>query len=105
MRRRKRRYRDKAEAQRRHAIRNLQKRYGLDAEAYDEILGTVRSGHAHHISKESCRLSHFLVRCKGLDVAFVYDKNRHTVVTVLPADAAIEYRRRVDEHELEYLRT
>lgn len=101
---RRKRKRSKGDCQRLHAIRNLRVRYGLGEETYDEILGSVQSGHAHRIKKESCRLSHFLTHCRGVDVAFVYDKQRHTVVTALPRDTAVEYRRRVDKHEISYLR-
>ena len=79
---------DKALAQRQHAVRRAAERFGvvLSTEAYDALVRQIQAGQARFLFKESTRLSHFALVIGGVEVRAVYDRMRHTVVTVLPLD-------------------
>jgi aspartokinase-like uncharacterized kinase len=75
----------KAECQRAHTKRRLRERFGLHVSRFDmaKLVRDIQAGELECLGSETNRLSHFLWRHRGKEIRVVYDKHRHTVVTVL----------------------
>lgn len=78
----------KKNAQRLHARRRAAERFGvhLTNEAEREILDKITSGKATFIRKESHRVSVFGVIFAGKETVVVYDRERKTIVTLMPRE-------------------
>lgn len=97
-RRRKVRIKRKVVALRLHTRKRARQRYGLHLvrEDLDQIVGQIqRQEHAWWVYDESNRKSHWLVEYDGHLLPMVYDKGRHTVITVLPQSVLADYKKEV----------
>lgn len=81
----------KDKAQKRHAIRRIVERFGVDApnREYERILQDIRAGRAEFLERQSKRVSVFSTGISGKPARVWYDKERHTVVTVYPMDGTV----------------
>ena len=73
-------------AQRAHAKRRLQERYGIEltAELRRELLSQIRSGEAKFLERQSRRLTIHVVKVgEDVEIPVVYDSVRGEIVTVL----------------------
>ena len=88
---------DKAKAQRRHAKTRALQRYDLDLsrEDLEELVRQIQLGKAEFILRQSCRVSFFAVELRGQKFPVVYDKQRKTIVTVLPCEGYLDAEGRV----------
>lgn len=85
----------KAKRQKAHARRRANERYGihLGQHQYDEMCRMIRHNEkCKFLDKQSNRVSLFALNYEGEWLPVVYDKQRHTVVTVLPPAALEPYR-------------
>ena len=82
----------KARSQRDHFKRRVQQRYGvtIDKRLYRDIIERIQRGEAVPIEKQSLRLTVFGVTIEAegevVDMRVVYDRDRKTLVTVLPKE-------------------
>lgn len=86
---------NKAHAQRRHAAKRAEERYGcsLNRKIQDILVAAIQSGdssRAKHLEKQSNRISIWVVRYNDNYLPLVYDRNRKVVVSVLPDQALID---------------
>lgn len=74
-------------AQRAHAKKRALERYGITANrrTLREWVETIQAGRATPIRKVSNRVSIFEIEHAGQPVRVVYDRERKTIVTCLPA--------------------
>jgi len=80
----------KAKAQTRHAKRRAMERYGITMNT-ESLVRQIQTGQdAIFVWKQSRRVSHWDVVYKGEMLRVVYDKERQTVITVLPKEARDE---------------
>ena len=70
---------------RRRAIQRLG--VGLPPSAQREIVSLIQAGNTRLLDRQSLRISVHRVEYEGLTFPVVYDRLRHTLVTVLPLDA------------------
>lgn len=77
---------NKSQAQRIHAKRRAEERYGLALNRQDlrDVADSIQRGDAVHVQTTSNRTSVHDVKHKGIKVRVVYDRIRHNVVTFLP---------------------
>lgn len=82
----------KRKNQARHALRRAAERYHLDLREHDlcEIVRAIQRSQfegdqPRFVWRESCRLSHWDVKVKGVWCRVVYDKERQMVCTFLPS--------------------
>jgi hypothetical protein len=75
-------------SQKKHAIRRCGERLGitLTDNEYDNLVKTIQEGNATHHSKQSNRVSRFIITLHGEEVIVVYDKHRKTIVTFMHLD-------------------
>ena len=73
-----------------HAKRRAEERYGinLNKEARHEIVQAIQSNRAEFVAKQSNNRSLWKVSYQDESLNVVYDKQRGTLCTVLPRDAA-----------------
>ena len=78
----------KAQTQRRHAQRRAYERHGLQLTRHDlnEIVRQIQAGKAHFVERQSHRVSLFDIDIDGRSARVVYDKQRKTIVSFLPAE-------------------
>ncbi len=80
----------KKHAQRQHAKRRAEERFGLhlNRDDYRDMVRLVRSGGGKFVGRESLRLSHWEITWprgpEGVLMHAVYDSKRGTIVTVMP---------------------
>jgi predicted transcriptional regulator len=76
---------DKTKACIAHTKKRAWKRYhvNLNNKDINEIVEMIQNGNTIHLMKESNSRSHHLVKYKGEDMIFVYDKMRQIPVTCL----------------------
>ena len=76
----------KAQAQRLHAKRRADERYGLtlNRAALEAMAREIRAGRSTPLGRQTHRTSLHLVTVDGETVRVVYDRNRKTIVTCLP---------------------
>lgn len=87
MHRRSRKHKDRA--QRSHFLRRFAERIGYvpGKDVCEEIVRTIRNGEAVHLEDQSLRVKIKGVRVNGENVVVVYDRNRGSLVTVIPKDS------------------
>jgi hypothetical protein len=80
---------DKQLAQRRHAKRRAQERFGLEVnhEQYRELVRQIQVGKAQFIERQFRSRTHWWVTIDGKQARVVYDKDRHTIITFLPEES------------------
>lgn len=80
--------RTKASSQRAHTIKRLEERFNIEINNndYNELCFICRRGQGKFISRQSQRVTRWLVNFKKQEFIAVYDKTRGTVVTVLPKE-------------------
>lgn len=78
--------RSKAKCQEKHARSRALERYALDLSGEDllDMVAQIQDGRGTFIMRQSHRVSLFAVTVRGELVPVVYDRNRKTIVTVLP---------------------
>lgn len=85
----------KAASQRKHAHKRALERHGihLTRSAQEKLIKKIQSGEAEALLKQSHRVTIFSVnhRESGKDILVAYDKKRHTIITVLPEEARVNY--------------
>jgi len=85
----------KAKRQKGHAKRRARERYGLNLRQheYDELVRRIKNNiDCRFLQRQSNRVSLFAIKMDGNWLPVVYDKQRHTVVTILPPEALDQYR-------------
>jgi hypothetical protein len=73
----------KAKAQKRHALHRSVERFGV-AFDFDEAIRKIQAGKAQFVRRQSLRVTMWKVEMAGKEVIAVYDKQRKTIVTVMP---------------------
>jgi hypothetical protein len=75
----------KHRAQRAHAKRRLQERYGLTVNRHDlrDMVALIQGGHARMIERQSHRVTVWDLTFHGKEIRVVYDNLRKVVVTAL----------------------
>jgi hypothetical protein len=84
----------KAKRQKAHARRRARERYGLSLKQheYHELCRRIQENiDCKFLYRQSNRVSLFALKWGGEWLPVVYDKQRHTVVTVLPQEALEPY--------------
>lgn len=85
----------KAACQKKHAKRRAADRFGLKLHDH-EYVGMVKQIQEGRdlvfLEKQSNRVSFFALKKDGLWLPVIYDKERKTIVTVLPTEALEPYR-------------
>jgi hypothetical protein len=83
---------NKADTQRKHAMRRFTERFSKELRdcEYDLIIKHIQTNQAKFIEKQSNRLSVFKVRVENINAFAVYDKQRKTIVTFINETMAIE---------------
>lgn len=73
-------------AQRIHAKKRLEERYGLTVNRKElrEIISLIQGGNACFLERKSTRVTKWQLQYKGRDIIALYDKNRKNLITVLP---------------------
>ena len=84
----------KAASEFRHAQKRALERYGieLNKDRYMQLCAQVKEGRGVYLGKQSLRLSVWRIETTNaageqVTPVIIYDKNRHRIVTFLPADA------------------
>ena len=79
---------DKKEAEQRHALQRIHKRYGfkLSRKQLRSLIHQIQGGSARFIERESNNRSKFVVQHEGEELLVVYDKKRKMIVTALPTE-------------------
>ena len=69
-----------------HAKRRALQRHGVDINraTLRDIVAQIQSGRARFLGRDSLRTSRWRVAAAGRPMTVVYDRERKTVVTVLP---------------------
>ena len=72
--------------QRQHAWKRLLQRFGLAVHLteLDQMVEDIQAGKFRLLQRQSRRVSVFAVTVEGHDIAAVYDRERHAVITFLP---------------------
>jgi len=60
----------------------------IDKQGIHDVINQIQSGKAQFWKKESCRLTHFIVKIGKEQAICVYDNRRHAPVTVMPLEWA-----------------
>lgn len=83
----------KSSSQIQHFKKRMYERHGLviGKNEYNKILNNVKSGDAEFVEKQSLRVSKYIVEYNGIKLIVIYDKQRKTLVTVLPNNENISY--------------
>jgi len=95
----------KAKCQKSHAIRRFRERFGvhISKNDYQAYVRQIQEGNAKFLEKQSNRISVFEIIVQGESVRVCYDKERKSIVTVLPPPDAWSqtsgFVRRIDETE------
>ncbi len=78
----------KKAAQRVHARRRAEERYGVEltGHARKMINSQIQDGKAKFLFRQSGRVTHWMVNFEGKDMFAVYDKKNNQVVTFLPME-------------------
>lgn len=81
----------RADRQRKHAIQRIAERFPIanPRHEYEVIVQDVRAGRLDLVEKSSNRVSVFRREIGGVLARVWYDRDRHTVVTVLPDGAGV----------------
>jgi hypothetical protein len=81
---------NKKQSQQRHFRRRVAERMNIriTKEGRRDIVRQIQGGTAQFWKRESCRISHWVVKMAGRQVIRVYDKARHVPVTVMPLEWA-----------------
>jgi hypothetical protein len=76
--------RSKRKAQKAHARRRAAERFGicLTNESYRDLVRQIQSNQAKFVEKQSNRVTLWEVDFAGKKAVAVYDKSRHTVITL-----------------------
>ncbi len=76
---------DKRTAQKLHAYRRLEQRFGItiNKAEYEALVSQIRCGQTDGI-RETLRVAHHRMTVKGIDLVAVYDKQRLSIVTFIP---------------------
>lgn len=85
----------KAECQKKHAKRRAKSRYCLQLHdhLYNKLVKQIQEGRdVVFLEKQSNRVSFFALKNDGVWLPVIYDKERKTIVTVLPVEALEPYR-------------
>lgn len=85
----------KAKCQKKHAKRRAKSRFGLDLNQnqYLEMVKRIQNNvDCVFLEKQSNRVSFFALKNEGVWLPIIYDKERKTIVTILPAEALEPYR-------------
>jgi hypothetical protein len=79
-------------AQKRHARKRALERFDLDLADPDiqSLIRQIQTGKAPCLEKRSLRVGVFRVTIKDVTLAAVYDKNRKTIVTVMPLEWVVD---------------
>lgn len=88
--------RKKADSMRVHANRRFMERHNiaLTDQLHNEIVDTIQCAKAKCIRKQSNRVTVFEIQVDGKDIEVCYDRNRKTLITVLPdKDSIFRYER------------
>lgn len=85
----------KAHSQRIHAKKRALERCGVNLNRHDmrELVTSIQKGHFSLLEKQSNRVSVFKAKIDEEYYPVVYDRQRKTIVTVLPKDAYDDSRR------------
>lgn len=72
-----------------HAKRRFKERFGISftKHMHDEFMFQIRHSQAELLEKQSNRVSKFRVKYKEEHYTIIYDRERKTIVTVLPKSA------------------
>lgn len=91
MRRKKKKSKTKQQAERAHCKQRFLERYGIEFNRHmrREFERLIQTSQTHLIKKQSNRVSIHDVIYEGIVYRVVYDRNRKTIVTVLPPDQDI----------------
>jgi hypothetical protein len=78
----------KAKCQQAHARKRAMERYGIDLSRakQEEIIGLIKANKAQFVEKQSNRITVFRVVLDDKMFRVVYDKQRKSLVTVLPQE-------------------
>ena len=85
----------KAKRQKSHARRRAKDRYGiyLNDHQYNLMVKQIKNGvDCKVLCKQSNRVSLYALKHEGSWLPVVYDKIRHTIVTILPIEALEPYQ-------------
>lgn len=76
----------KKASQEEHFKRRMRERFGISIsrKRYDELVGLIKSNKATLLEKQSLRVNKYKITIDSKDYIVIYDKNRKTLVTVLP---------------------
>jgi hypothetical protein len=79
-----------------HARRRSLERYGIDLSSRKQILivGKIQRGESEMVERQSLRISVHEVELEDEKLRVVYDKNRQSIVTVLPKGCDDTHRQR-----------
>jgi hypothetical protein len=87
--------------QRQHAWKRLLQRFGIAVHLtqLDQMVEDIQAGKYRLLQRQSRRVSVFAVTVEGHDIAAVYDRERHAVITFLPLQW-VNGEPQIDESEL-----
>lgn len=81
----------KKKAQKIHASRRLEQRYGIDGfSGISEAIRKIQSGEAEFIKRHSLRVTIWAIQMDNQEVIAVYDKQRKMIMTFLPDRSRLE---------------
>lgn len=74
-------------SQRAHAKRRALERFGIELtkDVRRTLVQAIQKGEARFRARQSLRITHWIVEYQGKELPVVYDRQRHEIVTVLPA--------------------
>ena len=92
---------NKTKCQRAHAKRRANQRYGLslNRDKLNAMVRLIQEGKCTFIERQSNRVTVFSLLFEGLTFPVVYDKQRKTIVTVLPPEALEGTKRGIPSHQ------
>jgi len=93
----------KAQAMKEHARKRAMERYGMELTEplYNEFCNWIKTGdpRAVFLEKQSLRVSLWAFRHKEQWLPIIYDKVRHTLVSVLPQEVLTVHKKKLGKEE------
>ena len=94
---------NKKKMQKFHAMRRGEQRYGLsmNTEMYNGMVKLITEGshRVFHMEKQSNRVSICAVHYENQWIAVAYDKERKSIASILPREALIPYKEKLETYE------
>jgi hypothetical protein len=90
--------RSKTKAQKIHAKLRAAERYNLllSSEDLKQIIKQIQSNRAIFLERQSLRVTKWEVTVKDQTLCVIYDRERHSIVTILPQESEIEKQEQGD---------